>query len=207
MQEDMQGQLIPAPATNDGESALPVVARGDSRICTAARLRARRPADYARAVSLLAEGVPVFRIANLLSVSVNTIYAVRRAESAEVERSKIIVADKLADLADLAADQAARRLGEEPDGISYKDLMVGLGIAVDKSLLLSGGAPARIELSRDDVPGYDLLLQEASAIDLSGRGSGQKELGGLEPSREDMGGLEPGGMEAPPDAQSSGEHC
>lgn len=189
------------------DNASPIVQKDDARICTAARLRSRRPADYARAVSLLAEGVPVFRIAKLLGASPNTIYAIRRSEGAEVERTKIIVADKLADLADMSADHAARRLEDSPEAISYKELMIGLGIAVDKALLLQGGAPSRVEISREDLPAYQHLIDEASAIDLGGYG--RRQLGGLEPSREDLGGMEPGGLEqgdtASPDAQSSGE--
>lgn len=207
MQEEMQGKLI--PDADGGARALPVVARGDTRICTAARMRSRRPADYARAVSLLAEGVPVFRIAQLLGASPNTIYAIRRSQGSEVERMKQSAADKCYDLADAAADAAADRLAD-PDArqkIPYRDLMIGFGVAIDKAQLLSGGATARLDISRDDGSEFERLTAEADAvvIGLAPYARGQKE----DDPGLDAGPAGPGSASGPddgtPDAQSSGE--
>ena len=207
-----QGELIPAaPAPDHGA---PVVASDDSRICTAARLMSRRPADYERAVTMLAEGVPVFTIARFLHVSPNTIYAIRRREGGEVERMKQGAADKFADIADAAAEAAAERLAD-PDArakIPFQHLMIGAGVAIDKAQLLSGGATARIEISRDDGSDFERMIAEAEAVEigLAPYAAGQMAMdqaGQLPAIQAPAGPADPepdGSNDTPPDSQSSG---
>jgi len=109
---------------------------------TGERLFRDRPAVYAAAVRMIAEGQSISATARALGISRNTVAAVRDREGVSIEQDK---KELLRDL------RRASRLGVEkviellPDVKSAKDAAITAAVMLDKQQLLSGEATSRVE--------------------------------------------------------------
>lgn len=128
---------------------------------TGDRIFAGNPKLYHAIAALLGRSVPYREIAEICSVSVNTVCAVAQREGIPIETIRERIARLGFDVAgltmeairDLLADPIARRK------ISAKDLAIIHGIAAQNAQLFAGGATARIEsVERAPKPGHDDYL-------------------------------------------------
>jgi hypothetical protein len=150
---------------------------------TGERLLARRPEAYRAVVSMAAEGLSISATARALSVSRNTVTAVREREGISIEQEK---KELLRDVRRAARLSVERAIELVPSINSAKDAAIVAAVMVDKMQLLSGEATARIEkveVSQDKLSEMlaSLPVLEAEVVPLtgsSGSGSGQKGLPG-----------------------------
>jgi len=166
---------------------------------TGERLFLRHPQVYNAVVELLAASVPIRTIARLLRVHTKTVMGVREREPSAIATAKQHLSDRLLALgelqAEIARDQLARMLesGEELTMRDLKDLLIGLGITLDKGLLTGGHATARVEHITPE-PTHDdfnrLVKDVTGEIGLSGGTPGQKAVG---PGPGALDGRDPGG--------------
>lgn len=123
------------------------------------RFKRDHPELHALAVSMLAERVPVRRIADLLHASQNTIRAVAIAERVPIDAQRQIILDGAMFAQRLAVDRITERLQAEALP-SLKDSAVAFGILTQNVQLLSGGATVRLERmesSEDIYSGFERL--------------------------------------------------
>jgi hypothetical protein len=151
---------------------------------TGEKLAASKPELYSVAVRLLARGVGIRGTAQITGLAARSVMAIRRRETSAIATHKQALAADSMEVSALALDVARERLIEDPDSVSFRDAMVGAGIAVDKGLLLAGEASMRIEhVHRDDGDDWELMLRrarergqvidvEAEAEDMGIEGSG-----------------------------------
>jgi len=142
-QADAQLELIPSTAM-PAEVFDQDEAHGEF---TGERLFARDPEKYRMIVSLLAENIGVIKIGRLLSVSPNTVMAVRDRERPRVDIEKQEIATQCRKGARLCTEAIVEKLSSEGGrgAVSVRDLAVTAGVLIDKSQILSGGATTRIE--------------------------------------------------------------
>ena len=157
---------------------------------TGERLFRDRPAVYAVAVRMIAEGLSISAAARALSISRNTVCAVRDREGVSVEQEK---KELLRDL------NRASRLGVEkvlellPETKSAKDAAIVAAVMIDKRQLIGGEATSRVERVEvkpdqvkaylDSLPVVDAEVLEVISTGIPGEAAGQKaagiEAGGL----------------------------
>jgi hypothetical protein len=145
---------------------------------TGERLLARRPEAYRAVVSMAAEGLSISATARALSVSRNTVTAVREREGISIEQEK---KELLRDVRRAARLSVERAIELVPSINSAKDAAIVAAVMVDKMQLLSGEATARIEkveVSQDKLSEMlaSLPVLEAEVVPTGphGSGSGQK---------------------------------
>lgn len=137
---------------------------------TGERLFRDRPKVYAAVVRMAAEGQSISATARALSVSRNTVCAVREREGITIEQDK---KELLKDL------RRAQRLGVEkvieliPSVTSAKDAAIVSAVMIDKHELLSGGATSRVErveVRPDAVREYldSLPVVDAEVVEITG---------------------------------------
>ena len=127
---------------------------------TAEVLFKKYPERYKAALSFLAEGIGILRIARLLQMSPSSVIAIREREPRQIEIEKARLSRLARDLTGLCIEAAVDQFGD-PDRLkkmSLKDLGVLAGIMAEKSELLSGGATARI-VHDGQAPGHNELLE------------------------------------------------
>ena len=150
---------------------------------TGERLLARRPEAYRAVVSMAAEGLSISATARALSVSRNTVTAVREREGISIEQEK---KELLRDVRRAARLSVERAIELVPSINSAKDAAIVAAVMVDKMQLLSGEATARIEkveVCQDKLSEMlaSLPVLEAEVVPLtgsSGSGSNTKGLPG-----------------------------
>jgi hypothetical protein len=106
------------------------------------RLLARRPETYRAVIRMLAEGLSMSSIARALSVSRNTVAAVREREGFSIEQDK---KELLRDFRRAARLSVERAIELVPHIQTSKDAAIVAAVMVDKLQLLSGEATARVE--------------------------------------------------------------
>lgn len=145
------------------------------------RLFRDRPAVYAAAVRMIAEGQSISATARALGISRNTVCAVRDREGVSIEQEK---KELLRDL------RRASRLGVEkvlellPETKAAKDAAIVSAVMMDKMQLLSGEATSRIERVEakpdqvkaflDALPVVEAEVLEVVSIGVPGQTPGQK---------------------------------
>ena len=148
---------------------------------TGERLFRDRPGIYAAAVRMIAEGQSISATSRALSISRNTVCAVRDREGVSVEQEK---KELLRDL------RRASRLGVEkvlellPETKSAKDAAIVTAVMVDKAQLIGGDATSRVErvdVRPDQVKAYldalpvvDAEVLEVITTGVPGETHGQK---------------------------------
>ena len=106
------------------------------------RLLARRPETYRAVVRMLAEGLSMSSIARALSVSRNTVAAVREREGFSIEQDK---KELLRDFRRAARLSVERAIELVPHIQTAKDAAIVAAVMTDKLQLLSGEATTRVE--------------------------------------------------------------
>jgi hypothetical protein len=109
---------------------------------TGERLLARRPEVYRALVRMAAEGQSISATARALSVSRNTVAAVREREGISIEQEK---KELLRDVRRAARMSVERAIELVPSINSAKDAAIVAAVMVDKMQLLSGEATSRVE--------------------------------------------------------------
>ncbi len=109
---------------------------------TGERLLARRPEVYRAVVRMAAEGQSISATARALSVSRNTVAAVREREGISIEQEK---KELLRDVRRAARLSVERAIELVPSINSAKDAAIVAAVMVDKMQLLSGEATSRVE--------------------------------------------------------------
>lgn len=136
---------------------------------TGARLFANDRKRYYTIVSLLAEGLPILKIASLLNVSRGTVRAVREREPAVIGHLKERLAGQCLDGAQMCVESILEDLDDDErrKKISARDKSIIAGVLTDKAQLLTGGVTARVEVVPVN-PGYEdfnaALEADGSAI-------------------------------------------
>ncbi len=97
-----------------------------------------RPKTYRKIVELLANGESDNYIAKECRVSRNSVDAVQLRESASIEQRKNELTRMVTDIAHIGAARVADTIGEA----STRDAVIGMGVAIDKTLALLGQSPA-----------------------------------------------------------------
>lgn len=169
---DFFGQL-------DADTQESILRRERAGEYTAARLFSQKPALYREIVLLLGDGLGLKVIAKRLSVSPNTVRAVRKNEPAAVDTSRIKTVGALVDF----VHEAAERFRDEGHEIPINQLGVPFGIAVEKMQLLSGGATQRVEVVDvspiDDWNAYVAGLPSANPLPMGLSEGNSEQKGGL----------------------------
>ena len=106
------------------------------------RLLSRRPETYRAVVRMLAEGLSMSSISRALSVSRNTVAAVRDREGFSIEQDK---KELLRDFRRAARLSVERAIELVPHIQTAKDAAIVAAVMTDKLQLLSGEATARVE--------------------------------------------------------------
>ena len=109
---------------------------------TGERLLARRPEVYRAVVRMAAEGQSISATARALSVSRNTVAAVREREGFSIEQDK---KELLRDFRRAARLSVERAIELVPHIQTAKDAAIVAAVMVDKMQLLSGEATTRVE--------------------------------------------------------------
>jgi hypothetical protein len=134
------------------------------------RLMARRPEVYRAVVRMLAEGLSMSSIARALSVSRNTVAAVREREGYSIEQDK---KELLRDFRRAARLSVERAIELVPHIQTAKDAAIVAAVMTDKLQLLSGEATSRvekIEVNQDKLAEMlaSLPVLEAEVVPLTG---------------------------------------
>lgn len=133
-------------------------AKGDF---TGERLFHQRPDVYKAVVLLLAQQMGVIRIGKLLSVSPNTVMAVRDREGVTIDQVKLRLADVAHSGALLASESILEALNEKAKTAhllsvrDLKDIAVVYGILVQNGQLLAGQPTARLEMTEAQKPQHE----------------------------------------------------
>jgi transcriptional regulator len=131
------------------------------------QLKKMNPEVFDKAVELLAAGMTRNQVADAVGTSPQTISGIRKHHAELVETARERQARSFSELAMLSSEEAEERLLNNPDKISFKDLMIGAAIATDKALLLTGQATQRIEhVVKQDDDEFDQLLKKAKQADV-----------------------------------------
>lgn len=123
---------------------------------TGERLFLKHPEKYKLVLALTAAGVGQIRMAEILSISPNTVRAVQEREGRPIDIEK----EKLSKLCMHAAGLAVEGIVEDLSDptrrkkVSAKDKAIIAGVMAEKGLLTAGEATGRIEVI-DGTPGHD----------------------------------------------------
>jgi hypothetical protein len=136
------------PADSDDaacEKALAKLEEGPVKEFSGARLFLRAPRTYAIAIRMIAEGLPIYRIARALGVSTHTLESIKKREgvSTEIEKTRLL------DLSRSASQLCLEKLIDLIPEMSPRDLSIAYGITCEKSLLLAGD-PTSITLTQNE---------------------------------------------------------
>ena len=115
--------------------------------CNGDKLYKTDPEKYGRIASLLAEGVPIGRIANTLHTSPHMVRAIQVREGATIAAGRQYVADILLTTNMVAAEKLLELVLN--DEIPPATLPITLGIMIDKMQTLSGEPTTVIEHRRE----------------------------------------------------------
>jgi hypothetical protein len=120
-------------------------------------LRRRKPELYSAAVALLGHGMGVRRTAKITGLSPRSVMGVADREGSTIATLKESTAKDLLRLGQLGAEACLESLlnNEEINKSERRDLMVAVGIAIDKGLLLAGEATWRGEMVQRKAPEHD----------------------------------------------------
>lgn len=199
---------------NDGQLSLPGLpderawhqAEWEEGTYTGERLFSRHPQVYHAIVELLGADVPLRTIARVLRVHTKTVMGVREREPTAIATAKDRLSKRLMALGELQSEIAREHLanllesGEALDLKAIKDLLIGLGIVLDKGLLMGGHVTARVEHVDPEPTHADfnrLVRDITSEIGLGGETPGQK---GSTPAADAAGSSAPGEQPALPPA-------
>ncbi len=171
---------------------------------SASLLKVRKPEVYNAAVELLGRDFSIEETSQILKLNPRSVAAILDRNPQAIAEVKQRVSRRFLDVATLSAEVARNRLLDDPDSISFKDLMIGGAVATDKHLILAGEATQRIEhvvRSGDDDFGRMLedakrrgkviegeIVETAPDMDMSGRDGGTKGGGRLGPGDQAAGG-------------------
>ena len=97
-----------------------------------------RPHTYKRVVRLLSEGVPAIRIARDCKVAERSVAAIAKREHEEITERKKSLAGLMSNIAEIGGANVERKIGKA----SVRDAIIGIGVAIDKMLALTGQTPA-----------------------------------------------------------------
>jgi hypothetical protein len=112
--------------------------KADQRRYTAETVLRTLPKTYRKIVLLLADpNWSVIQISKACRVSEHTVRAIRERETQQIAERKKTLAALLADV----AERGAERMEETIAKASFRDTAIGMGIAVDKMLALTGQLP------------------------------------------------------------------
>jgi len=146
-----QLQLLPETVTDDMLSAAEI----KQGVCTGSKLKHYDPDKYAEVCYLLADGsLSQRQISRLTGISRNLIAGIVKTQVADIEPLKQRLAGGSRNLAQLCIERATELVLDDGAKISLKDLMIGAGVMIDKSQVLSGQATSIIEFRPHD-PGTD----------------------------------------------------
>jgi hypothetical protein len=139
-------------------------------------LQKSNPEKYKQIVDMLAHGSSYRDIAKLTKTSRNLIRVI--AASGEIEPHRQRVAGKLRVVAELSAERMVEILEDDDkmQDVSLRDLSIALGVAADKSQVLSGGATAIVQVDIND-PGrgeYERMLAGHQVIDVTSETTSRK---------------------------------
>lgn len=176
---------------------------------TGERLFLRAPKVYQACIELLAASVPVRTICNLLHVNCQTVAGVREREPEAIGTAKARLSARLMNLGhlqtEIVRDQLCNLLqsGKTLKPGEIKDLLIGLGITLDKGMLLAGEATSRMEVVARPAPGHDDFNRfiEAQAVEVDSTGYGEGTPAAKGPLGEG-GQADPAGLPAGARAQS-----
>lgn len=138
-------------------------------IHTGEQLRKTNPEKYQEVCSMLAEGCSYRQVARMCRCSRNLVAAV--AQSGTVEPHKQRIASKLRLVTEICTERILERVTDDNavKDISLRDLSITLGVAADKSQVLSGGASQIVQVDISD-PGrddYQAMLAGHKTIDIT----------------------------------------
>lgn len=127
---------------------------------TGERIFLKNPQIYRAIASLLGRSMPYREIADVCSVSINTVCGVAFRERVPIETIRERIGRIGLDVAQLTLE-AIRDVMADPVArakVSAKDLAIIFGIATTNAQLLLGGATSRIESGDISVPAHDEYL-------------------------------------------------
>lgn len=148
---------------------------------TGERLFSSNPALYGAITKLLSRGHTYREIAEVCSVSVNTVCGVAYREVRSVETLRERIGRLGLDVAQLSME-CIRELLTDPDwrrAATAKDLAIIHGIAFTNAQLALGGATARLETTDVSRPGHDDYLRYLQNVTPTGLAGGIAEQKGL----------------------------
>ena len=136
---------------------------------TGENVRQRDPIRYQKIVDMLAQGCSFRHVAEMFRCSRNLVAAI--AKTGAVEPHKQRIASKLRIVTEVCTERILERVMDDKQAadVSLRDLSIALGVAADKSQVLSGGASQIIQVDIND-PGrddYQALLAGHKAIDVT----------------------------------------
>jgi len=172
---------FPAPDFFSGEPVDLDVTRlmEQRKLWTGERIRAEAPRLYEAVLKLAARGVSQEETAEILGLSINTVRHITIAEAASVDGYKDRLDGKLRRVTMLTLDAMAEKLDDpaQRKEIFFKDLAIGVGIAIEKRELVSGGATQRVEVvevpSAEAINDWIRSLPAAQAVEVPGMGLGE----------------------------------
>tara|TARA_Y100000593_G_scaffold16523_1_gene32800 strand:- start:37 stop:537 length:501 start_codon:yes stop_codon:yes gene_type:complete len=129
------------------EELAPYKAWDEKFRCNGNTLYRTNPEKYGRIASLLSEGVPIGRIANLLGTSPHMVRAVQVREGASIATNKQYVADMLMTTAMVGAEKLLEHVCN--DEIPAATLPIALGIIIDKMQTLSGDPTQIVQVKKE----------------------------------------------------------
>lgn len=120
------------------------------------------PEKFDQIIRALASGEPVRSIASRLGVDKTTVSGIRQHHPELLATARDRLSKSFMEVATIASEEALHRALNDPDKMSYRDLVLGAAIATDKALLLSGQATERVEVMvRHDEDEFDRILRQA----------------------------------------------
>lgn len=128
---------------------------------TGERIFSGNPRLYHAIVKLLGRALPYREIADICSVSVNTVCGIAFREQIPIETIRERIGRTGLDVAQLSLE-AMKDLLSDPvlrGSLSLKELAVAFGVATQNAQLLLGGATARVENTQQAVPDHDAYLR------------------------------------------------
>jgi hypothetical protein len=113
--------------------------QGNPKRYTGQILLQTRPKTYRKVVDLLSQpDWSEARIAQACKVSRHSVQAIETRESATIEQRKSELTRMVTDIAHIGAARVADTIGKA----STRDAVIGMGVAIDKTLALLGQSPA-----------------------------------------------------------------
>lgn len=129
------------------EELAPAKAWDEKFRCNGNTLYKTNPEKYGRIASLLSEGVPIGRIANMLGTSPHMVRAVQVREGVSIQQNKQYVADMLLTTSMVGAEKLLEYVMN--DEIPAATLPIALGIIIDKMQTLSGDPTQIVQVKKE----------------------------------------------------------